>query len=112
MPQSLLCKNGHCWWAFQLVGALSHPEARAQNLSLHLGHPGNGHLKKTAESQTPLQGTPLPRVLPGDPEVSGLLRSALLPTPEKGWGWEEKAPSARRTRINNKSNNAACHFFS
>lgn len=112
MPQSLLCKNGHCGWASQLVGALSHPEAKAQNLSLHLGHPGNGHLKKTAESQMPLQGAPPPRVLPGDPEVSGLLRSALLPTPEKGQDWEEEAPSAWRTRINNKSNNAACHFFS
>ena len=73
------------------MGALSHPEARAQNLSLHLGHPRNGHLKKTAESQTPLQGAPPPRVLPGDPEVSRLLRSALLPAPKKGWDWEEEA---------------------
>lgn len=94
------------------MGALSHPEARAQNLSLHLGHPRSGHLKKTAEAQMPLQGTPQPRVLPGDPAVSGLLRLALLPAPEKGQGWEEEAPSARRTCINNKSNNAACPFFS
>lgn len=73
------------------MGALSHPEARAQNLSLHLGHPRSGLLKKTAEAQMPLQGAPPPRVLPGDPAVSGLLRLALLPAPEKGQGWEEEA---------------------
>ena len=73
------------------------------------GPPRSGHLKKTTETQMPLQGVPSPRVLAGDPELSRLLRSALLP--RKRRGWQEEAPSAWRTRINNKGNNAACHFF-